>query len=469
MRFPFLIFLLIVVFLNTLAIAQNKQFLYGFQEIPQVLLENPGSEVNFVKHIGIPFLSGIHITAGTSNGLISNLFANDGVDIEDKLQRILFRLDSKDFISINEQLEIINIGFKLKNDKDYLSVGFYQEFDLISYYPKELAILFYQGNTDGNGNIDLNKSHDIKGARFKSEVIGVFHAGISRKITEKLNLGIRAKIYSGGFNIQSLNNKGSISTRLDQNNNYQHLLNNVDATFRSSGFTKTSNNSFIAAAAKNIFFGGNLGLGFDAGFTYHLKENITLLGSVLDIGFISYSKDVTTYKINGDIEINNIGLLDPPVDETLDYWDVRSEAINSQIPKDTIHSTYVSFKSPKVNMALQYKFGNHFRQTACSTSSYSSKRGYQNEIGIQLYTIFRPKQPQVATTLYYSRSLTDFLKTKITYTADSHSFSNVGIGFSAQIGKFNMYASAENIFGYGNIYNSKKLGVLFGMNLIFGE
>ncbi len=468
MRFPFLIFLFII-FLKTFTFAQNKQFLYGFQEIPQALLENPGSEVNFVKHIGIPFLSGVHIMAGTSNNLISNLFANDEIDIEDKLQRILFRLNSNDFISINEQLEIINIGFKLKNDRDYLSVGFYQEFDLISYYPKELAILFYQGNTDGNGNIDLNKSHNIKDVRFKSEMIGVFHAGISRKISDKLSIGARAKIYSGGFNIQSLNNKGSISTRLDQNNNYQHLLSNVDVTFRSSGFTKTSNNSFIADAVKNIFFGGNLGLGFDAGFTYHLKENITLLGSVLDIGFISYSKDITTYKINGDIEINNIGLLDPPLDETLDYWDVRSEAINSQIPKDTIHSTYVSFRSPKINAAFQYKFGNHYRQAACSTSSYSKQRGYQNEIGIQLYTIFRSKQPQLASTLYYSRSMTKFLKTKVTYTADSQSFSNIGIGFSAQIGKFNMYASADNILSYANIYDSKKIGILFGMNLIFDE
>ncbi len=65
--------------------------------------------------------------------------------------------------------------------------------------------------------------------------------------------------------------------------------------------------------------------------------------------------------------------------------------------------------------------------------------------------------------------MTKFLKTKVTYTADSQSFSNIGIGFSAQIGKFNMYASADNILSYANIYDSKKIGILFGMNLIFDE
>ncbi len=468
MKLPFLIFFLLL-FVSTGAITQNKQFLYGLEEVPQSLLENPGGEVNFSKHIGIPFLSGAFVNVGTSNSLISNLFANDGLDIEDKLRSILFRLNSRDFISINEQLDIINIGFKLKNDKDYLSFGFYQEFDLISYYPKDLAILFYQGNTDGNGNIDLNKSHNINDISFKSETIGVFHVGISRKINKKLSIGARAKIYSGAFNIQSLNNKGSISTRLDQNNNYQHLLNNVDVTFNSSGFIGTSRKAFAVDAVKNILFGGNLGLGFDVGFTYHLKDNMTLLGSLLDVGFITYSKDVVTYKINGDVEINDIGLIDPPTDETLDYWDVISDDIYPQIPIDTLQSTYVSFRSPKMNTALQYKFGKHYRQAACSSSSYSQQRAYQNEVGVQLYTIFRPKQPQLAATLYYSRRIKDFLKAKITYTADSHSFSNIGLGFSTQIGKLNMYANADNLLSYDDFYNSKRISFLFGMNLIFDE
>jgi len=468
MRFPFLIFLFIM-FFSTFVVAQNKQFLYGFHEIPQSLLENPGGEVNFEKHIGIPFLSGIYVKAGINNNLISKLFINDGVDLVDKLQSVIFKLSPKDFVSVNEQLDIINIGYRLKNNKDYLSFGFYQEFDLISYYPKDLAILFYQGNTDSNGSIDLSQSYNVSDARFKSEMTGVFHAGISRRINKRLNIGARVKIYSGAFNIQSFNNKGSISTRLDQNNNFQHILNNVDVTFRSSGFNGISKKSFIVEAAKNMFLGGNLGLGLDAGFTYYLKGNMTLLGSVLDLGFITYSKDITTYKVKGNIEINDIGLLNPPTGETLDYWDALGDDINSQIPKDTIHSTYVSFKSPKVNGAFQYKFGKHYRQAACSTSSYSQQRAYQNEVGVQVYTIFRPKQPQLATTLYYSRSLTNFLKAKITYTVDSHSFSNIGFGFSTQLGKFNAYTSVDNIFSYNDIYNSKKIAVLFGMNLIFDE
>ena len=45
--------LFIVFWLLSLGIvsAQNKLFLYGFEEIPQSLLENPGGQVSYKKHI----------------------------------------------------------------------------------------------------------------------------------------------------------------------------------------------------------------------------------------------------------------------------------------------------------------------------------------------------------------------------------------------------------------------------------
>lgn len=469
MRCPISIFL-ILTFICAGVTSQNKQFLFGFHEIPQALVENPGSEVIFTKHFSIPLLSGVYVKGGTNNALISGLFADEGANINDELRSVIFRLNSRDFININQQLDIINIGFKLKNDKDYLSFGFYQEFDLLSYYPKDLAILFYQGNTDGNGNINLDNSTDISEINFKSEMIGVFHAGISRKINEKLNIGARAKLYSGAFNLQSLNNKGNFSTRLDQNNNFQHIFNDVNATFRSSGLSSIKGKTFIGNAIKNILIGGNLGLGFDVGFTYHLEENLTISGSVLDIGFISYSNDVETYKVKGDIEINGIGLIDPPVDDTLDYWENLSEDFNRQIPKDTIHKTYVSLRSPKINGSIQYGFGEPKRKRktiACADLNNKQTIGYQNEVGIQLYSIFRPVKPQFATTLFYSRSVSDFLKAKITYTVDSYSLSNIGLGFSTHLGNFNLYATADNLLSYKNIYGSEKISILVGMNLIF--
>ncbi len=46
------------------------------------------------------------------------------------------------------------------------------------------------------------------------------------------------------------------------------------------------NQGRYSAFVKRGLFGGNLGLGVDLGFTYHLNEHTAVTGSVLDLGFI---------------------------------------------------------------------------------------------------------------------------------------------------------------------------------------
>ena len=50
---------------------------------------------------------------------------------------------------------------------------------------------------------------------------------------------------------------------------------------------------------KRAFFGGDLGLGIDVGFTFHLNERTTITGSVLDLGFIYHGNDAKSYSLNG--------------------------------------------------------------------------------------------------------------------------------------------------------------------------
>ena len=451
--------------------AQNKKFLYGNSDIPQSLLLNPGAEVNYEKHIGIPLLSGLYFNVGSNNLTVSNLFANDDIDINDKLRDQLFRMKSTDFVTINEQIDVINIGYKLQTDTDYFSFGFYQELDFIGYYPKDLAVLFYQGNTDENGNIILNTNTNINQLSFKGQAFGVFHAGISRRINSQLNVGVRAKLYSGIFNAQSLKNSGNFTTTLGADNIYRNELQNLDYKFQSSGLLKDNQFSLSGKSLlTNFFSGGNLGLGMDVGFTYRLSEKTKVSASLLDLGFVSYSKNVTTYTNKGDYTLEGIGLLFPENDP-IPYWENLVVDFDQQIERRENDKTYISWMSAKLNASLNYGFGKQIRristETDCHANNGFSLFDYQNEVGVQFYSIFRPKLPQLAATLFYSRRINNFLQAKVTYSVDNYTFSNIGLGFSTRIGKFNFYASADNLLGYSNLYNSKKVSVGLGANLIF--
>ena len=59
-----------------MSIAQNKQLLYGVEEIPQSLLLNPGGKISVTQkyHFGIPFFSQIHINGGSSGVSVFDIF-----------------------------------------------------------------------------------------------------------------------------------------------------------------------------------------------------------------------------------------------------------------------------------------------------------------------------------------------------------------------------------------------------------
>ena len=97
------------------AFTQNKQLLYNYTDIPQSLLLNPGTEVNYKWHVGIPLLSHIHASFGASGVSTYDLFADNGIDFNEKLRRVVYNLDRNDYFTINQQIEILSGGFVVGN------------------------------------------------------------------------------------------------------------------------------------------------------------------------------------------------------------------------------------------------------------------------------------------------------------------------------------------------------------------
>lgn len=445
--------LLITIVVN----AQNKQILYNFDQLPQTLLLNPGEIVSQKWHTGIPLLSGFSTHIGSSDITVYDIYADDGVSINNKVEALVHSLSSSDFASINQQEELFNVGIRLRNQRDFLSFGFYQEFDAIAYYPKDLAILFYDGNQNIGERYSLNQ------VNFKAELLGVLHAGISRKIDDDLQIGARFKIYSGVFNMQTRQNKGEFYTENGSLNQYVHLLAGVDASFQTSGiFLPAGTDVDNAYFQKKLLLGGNLGLGFDLGFTYYLQKQWTVSGSILDLGFINNKQNNRTYQAQGSFRFEGI---EPNFDPnaTLDYWQDLKDEFKNELNYTKTAESYLSWRSTKVNAMVKYEFGED-RLVDCYDTDVEA--GYFNAIGAHLFTIFRPVAPQIAATIFYEHKFTKGLRTKLTYTVDSFSFTNVGFGLSAKIGVFNIYGMFDNLLGYQNLAKTNSASFQLGMNII---
>ena len=124
-------------------------------------------------------------------------------------------LSERDDFSSTSQIELFNLGFRGKNRReDYYSFGMYTETDVIVYWPKDLAILAFEGN----GGANIGRSFDLGHLNLRGEMVNVFHFGVNRKVNQELTLGLRAKLYSGVFQFKSTNNSGRFRTVPGQEN-----------------------------------------------------------------------------------------------------------------------------------------------------------------------------------------------------------------------------------------------------------
>ncbi|MDO5978027.1 DUF5723 family protein [Flavivirga spongiicola] len=465
------IILFFIVISCSFSFSQNKQLLYGFSEIPQSLLLNPGGKIKNDWYFGIPLLSHIHVNVGITGSTVYDIFADDGIDFNTKLQNAVYSMKPKDFFSANQQLEIFSGGFSFGSSyekNEYLSFGLYQELDFIAYFPKDLAVLALEGNQN-----NINRPFKANHMSVAAEAISVLHLGYNKKVNDHFTFGVRGKIYSSIANVRSTKNQGRFTTVLGQNNFYDHIF-NLDLELRTSGLASLSDDesdsdSVVKDLKKRILFGGNLGLGFDVGFTRQLNEQWSWDASLLDIGFIRHTKDIENYKIEGDYVFEGVNPIFPDTGNgqtAEEYWNEIEDNFEDIFKLDTTAAKYTTWRPIKLNTSLNYAFGKKKHETCdCAIEDDS----YQNSAGLQLFAMSRPKQPQLALTAYYYRRLFNGLQVKATYTIDSYSANNIGLGMSANLGGLNFYIMADNFLELKNIYSAQSVSLQLGFNYIFNK
>ena len=172
-----------------------------------------------------------------------------------------------------------------------------------------------------------------------------------------------------------------------------------------------------------ILLGGDLGVGFDFGFTYQLSPQTVLTGSVLDLGFIRYSSDVKNYTLIGAARNEGIEIRLPEDIGNInrEFWQELVDDLEEQVPFDTNEDAFTALRPFKINAAIRHNWGERgFKNAGCDCDYTIQQRGnsldYVNAVGAHLFLINRPVGPQTALTAFYQRRVGDFLAVKTTYT-----------------------------------------------------
>jgi hypothetical protein len=182
---------------------------------------------------------------------------------------------------------------------------------------------------------------------------------------------------------------------------------------------------------------------------------------VLDIGFIHHKKDVRNLTARGTFAFEGINFQFD--NENNSYIEDLEARFRRELVVNENENSYKSWRPIKMNAAIKYSFGD---KVSKRINSYFSKDFYTDATGIQLYSVYTPLSPQLALTAFYQKAITNKIHTKLTYTIDDFSYTNIGAGISAQFGYLNIYAMVDNILEYRDLSSANHLSVQLGINLI---
>lgn len=444
--------------------SQHKPTLYNFTAIPQSLTINPGSDVSFEWTAGIPLLSGVNAKVGSSGFAAYDLFANNGVDFNTKLRNTIASTSRNDKISAFQQLELFQGGFKLGgwDKKAYLTFGMYQELEWLSYVPKDFAILALEGNQNY-----LGKRFNLADLNLRGDLLSVFHVGYHQKVSKSFVWGIRGKLYSSIYNVHSTRNQGYLYTDASNDKTFYEQVISANLMVNTAGiasyFDEKAKHDVQGDITKRALFGGNLGLGLDAGITYYPKKNLQLTASISDIGFIRHSKNVERYRAKGTY--NYQGILPDFFNGT--GGNNITEEFNAAFPRDTLYSSYTTWRSVKWNSSVQYSFGQK-KDMECNCAA-DNDATYTDAVGLQLFAISTSRAPLAAVTAFYRKRFLRGLEAKATYTIDSYSATNIGFGLSTQMGPVNFYVMAENLLALEDLSKAHSAAFQVGINILVAE
>ena len=447
----------IIIFLLFLwTIGTNAQFnaiAFDFSGSAQVLQLNPGANYQYRKLFGVPLLTDIDLFAGNTGFTLYDIFSPQG-SFDSKVFKTIEQMKNTDFLLVHYRQDLFSYGYTDDLER-FRYFGLYWEFDHISYFPVKIMQLAIDGNS-----AHLFEKYELDNLASKSELVQTMYYGINKKVSRELSVGYRFKLYSGLANAQSTGNSGTYYASEGTQNYYTHHLDNLKFNSHSSGFKENESTNYYL---RKMLFSGNYGPGVDVGFNYIYNDNLSFSASLLDLGFIYYTKDINSYNAEGNYVYEGANLSFPETG-LIDYWKYIKEDFKEKTASKENDDNYISFRPTTLYASMKYGMGN-LKKQSCE-DFLNLRTEHTSFLGLTGFAQYRPVKIHFGASAFYEQKWSKNFYTKINYTVDNFSYSSIGAAMALNIGKVQLFLSADNLIGLSDLSQSNKQSVQFGLNII---
>ncbi len=442
---------------NLISAQKMNNTLYLMQNVPQSNQLNPAIQPECKVFLGFPGLSSIYLNYA-NNGFTYDDIIKDGTG----LQKDSLVVDINSFHdalqstnTIVNQLDYTFFSLGIRAKKMFFTLDVSSKIDNRLGFDKGLVSFLKNGNASYMGRTADLGAIGLDGTAYHEIALGV-----SKQVTEKLTVGVKAKMLLGVANMHMDESNLSVYTSesgdLVQLRSKQLMKVSMPLAVTQDADGYIDDIEVLDDDLDATFFSGtnNKGFAFDLGATYQFDDRTTFYASILDIGGIKWND---TYELSQDASFDWQGgdwsqsgnSNDPNYREIEDVMEDLTDSITDAFRFKDKAGSYSRALPCKVYLGGSYKLNERVNVGAVSrTEIYNGK--------------LRPSLSLSANT----RVIRNF-SASVSYSMVNNSYNNVGAGIAAKLGPFQIYAVSDNILAM-NPNTAKTANLRFGMNMMFG-
>jgi hypothetical protein len=422
-------------------IAQQNITFYNMTSVDQSNRLNPARMPDNKLNIGLPIISNTFINLSNSGFAMNEVIKADGDSFNVDLNSFLGSIKEKNYLIFGLETDILSVGKRI-GENNYFSFNATLKTNINFRYDKAPFEVLINGNAPYAGqtkNLSFGSN---------SSIYMEYGLGYARSLFEKkINVGGKVKFLSGLANIST--KKSNLSLYTDPSNYDLTISSDIDVNISGDLDSLDDNPT-------KYIFGPNKGLAFDLGATYTFSDKLEFSASILDIGYIKWNDEVTNYKSKNPgaiytfsgVEIDNF------YNDTANFEQAFEELVDSLEDRFEIEETNQSY-SNTLPTQLYLGANYHFNKTLNAGFVFYSqfyKGNILPGVGISLNKKFGKILGLYGSYSYFNRTAT-----------------NIGLGFSANLGPIQLYAVSDNVLSVFNYNNAQNTNIRFAINLRFGH
>ena len=450
------------------AFAQMPSTLYFMDQNPLIHNFNPSFQPTDKMYIGMPGLSLVSVNAGNSKLAFEDIYVPRTIDgknttvlflhpeATNELRNVMNKISPRDRIFADYNVQLLNFGMRIK-EKSYVSFSFSNRMEMNTILPREMfkaALMSEENGSDTEYSFGLGKFSSTMNCY--SELA----FGYSYAFSDKFQMGGKIKYliphagYRTDFKDMDLyiskdewrfTGDGEIDASMPGLEIYQDEEGKIDSVdfnddVKGGDFAKSK----------------GAGLALDFGVTYNPIKSVKLSASLLDLGFVHYSKELHKVKKSGDFIYNGLkyNIEDIHERDSADLWEPYQEMLDNMYVVDESEG-YTSMLTAKALVGVEYSFFENKMSVGALSKTYFL-RGCASE-EIMLAYNYRPSRIVEATA---------------SYTVTNGMFSNIGLGVKLNLGPVNLFLAADQIplryaKGGGKTIPTRTRAANFAMGLNF--